>query len=29
MIMQHDDNPAPINFFVPIADALRHLGVKY
>ena len=29
VIMQHDDNPAPVNLFVPIADALKHLGIKH
>ena len=29
MVMQHGDNPTPINLFIPIADALKHLGVKY
>ena len=29
MIMQHGDNPTPINLFIPIADALKRLGVKY
>ena len=28
-MMQHGDDSAPINLFIPIADALKHLGVKY
>lgn len=29
MTMQHDDSPTPVNVFIPIADVLRHVMVKY
>ena len=28
-MMKHDDKPTPVNLFIPIADALRHLGIKH